>query len=294
MSSVGYIHSDLPVAIGNTTASSTYISRVQSFNVTKSKPSNPVYEMGRMTSVGPGATGGEQYSGSISWFPIGIALERALAEQAGAVNALDFISATPEDNAAAAGLQPLIIHTPYVGLQEPRVVSLEYTFQERADMSASAQLRGVNRLVTGSLPTMGAVPAIGSVATYKASQIAVTVGGTAAVRAMRAVVRVQYTVEEAYQLGQATPVGARVYRPVVTADIDFIASSSTAGDSELTEASPGAIGIAVNTNAITFTLAAMYTTNIADGGQINGFATKRLSYLSKGDATTGGFSVTVS
>jgi hypothetical protein len=279
----GYRGKDFPVTI-----SGTYQTRIQSVDLGRAMPMTTDYEMGRTEPTGLAADN-ESYTGSISWLPIDNTVEAALL-----FTPTEPTAVAPKGlNDFASMTTGVTVATPKNALVGAKVVSLEYSATVGGAFTGTATLQGTSFTNVGS---MVATPALAAPSSYRSPDLHVTIGGTTVARAQRFTLRGTLRVDQLYELGTTAPVSTDFDTPGVTASIDWTESDSAApviGAALMTLTNPADIVITLGTGLSKKQLTAvnMVATNVGPRGVVNGYATRRVDYISQGDTTYGGLKI---
>lgn len=276
--SVGYRHGDYPVGAGATLGSLAFITRAQTFEVTRVYPATQVQELGNVTPVGV-VTDVNQFRGRMVAYIIQNNIAASSIEAAfGGTSALQWSSGSTH------------IAGPIEGIQFARLTNVEYSARVGGFATATYTFEGTD--MTGAQTVTATTPPTGTPA-YRTPNIAVTVGGSGSIlRAQAVTVRVNLRANRLEELNNANVVGYAFDSPEVRADIDWVESTALTGFNTGTVASP--VDLIINIAGIrTLTVYDAVTTDKTYRGTVGGWATRRMSFFAMGNETEGkgGFSI---
>ena len=265
----GYRGQDIPVGHG---AGGTFITRAQSFDVTKATPHTNAYELGNIVSVGAVADA-TQYTGQLTALSVGTAIETAFGDTdwAGILAATGITLKCVTHGITVAKCTGIS----YVGRLGGWATET-FTFEGTGETSGS---------ISATTPPTG-------VAGARAPKMSVSVDGTPGVRLQGYNVRATARANRLEELNNADVVGIVYDQPRVEVTLDFISSTNTAGNSELTLASPGDIIITLkdatdDSTMKTITIYDAVSTSVPKRGTVDGWSTESISYQTLGNETEG-------
>jgi hypothetical protein len=266
-----YRHGDEPIAVNGV-----FATRIQNFTATVTNNLTPRFELGNFTTVGVSESVG-RYTGNYTFFPIDNLHENLWAGLAATGSPIGL------DDYIAIGGVPLRTHdATYTGC---KITSIEYAVANpEAEFSATLNWEGTG--VTGG--TGIAITSPSGAGAYTGKDVIVSVNGQTGMRVSGLTLRANIPAERLMELSNADPVCIRQDSPEVTADIDFYESDAAAGNSILALATPGNIVVTVNgasTKQITLYNMVSGPTKYSRRKPVRGWATRRYSYTSSGEAT---------
>lgn len=263
--SIAYRQGDYPVSVDGS-----FATRVQDFELMPEYPRTRVDQLGSSTSVGVIAESTD-YTGRIRAYGIDNSIETA------------FGGATPIAWQGASGVD---VAGPTYGLTGAKIMRAEYScrvggfFEESFDIFGTGESSGspsITATTTGD-------------AAYMAKDISVEVNGTAVVRAQsfRATVDCRPTVVREFN---NSDIVGRVYdSPATTLEIEFLESTSIAGNTEFTS-SAGSIVVKVNTSSKVLTFNNVRSVQTPRSGRVGDFGRRVYRYESDGDTDDGGLTL---
>jgi len=273
----GYRHQDYPVAVNDT-----FVKRVQSVDLTKNTPMILHYEMGNEEPAGV-SDDTDTYTGRITWLPIDNQLEALF------LGLDDITNTSPKGLLDYISADGVTVATPKDSILGARLVTLDYALRVGGNFTGTATFEGSAHdsgvAITVTNPTgRGA---------YRAPDLIVKVDNTQVARAQGFTLRAGLRIDRLMELGSETPVSIDLSTPQVTVGIDWVESDSIAGNSELTIDSPADIVIQIGSQSggKRLTVKNAVCTGVGPRGVVNGYATRRYDYISKGDTTYGGLMI---
>lgn len=263
--SVAYRGQDIPVGHG---AGGTFITRAQSFDVTKATPHTNAYELGNIVSVGAVADAA-QYTGQLVAFSVGTATETAF----GGTNWKTILEA-----------DGITLKCVTHGITVAKCTGITYEGRLGSFARETFSFEG-----TGS--TSGSISATSpptGVAGARAPKMSVDINGTTGVRLQGYNVRVAARANRLEELNNADVVGIVYDQPAVTATLDFVSSTSTAGNTEFTLASSGSITITLkdatdDSTMKTITIYDVVSTSVPKRGTVDGWSTESVTFQTLGN-----------
>lgn len=266
---IGYRAKDIPVGHG---AGATFITRAQTFEVTKTMPHTNAYELGNIVSAGAVA-GASQYTGRLVAFSVGTAIETAFGDT-------DWKGILEADGIALKCSQ--------FGISGAKCTGITYTGRvgggwatETFEFEGSGETSGA---VSATSPPTG-------VAGAQAPKMSVSVNNTTGVRLQGYNIRVTAAGSRLEELNNSSIVGIVYDQPRVEVTLEFITSGSTAGNIDtLTVASPGDIIVTLkdatdDSTMKTITVYDAVSTGQPSRGTVGGWVTETYSYLALGNET---------
>lgn len=262
--SIAYRQGDYPVGVGNQ-----FAKRVQDVETAPTYPRETVEQLGSQTAVGTVAESTD-YRFRIRAYGIDNTIEAAF----GALTAIGL------QNAAGT-----TVATPPRCLTGCKVSRLEYScrvggwFEEVIDGYGTGSSAGSSATATTT----------GDIA-FRAKDVSVEINGTAAVRAQSFRVTATLQAQEVRELNNPDVVG-RVYdSPQVEAEIEFLESTSIAGEAEFTT-SAGSLVIKVDTSKKVITLNNVRSTESPDNARVRDFGRRTYRYRSDANTADGGLTL---
>jgi len=272
----GYRYKDYPVAAG---IHGSFLSRVQSVDFSRDVPTITHYELGNEEPVGVSADP-EINTARITWLPVDNKVESII------LGVTDISDSAPKGLLDFINAPPIQIVTPKDSLSGARLSSLEYSLTIGGEFTATATFEGTS---FGPGSVISVVNPTGRGA-YRSPDFTVTVGGTQVARAQGFAGRAALRTNRLYEIGSNTPVAVEQDMPTSTISIDWVESDAATGTTFIPLGMP--VDIVVNIPGVKkLTWTNCVTTNVGPRGMVNGYATRRLTYTSKGDNTFGGFKI---
>ena len=272
--SVGYRHGDYPVGVSTNLSTWTFITRAQTFEVTRVYPATQVQELGNIKPVGV-VTDVNQFRGRIVAYMIQNNIVAGSIEASfGGTNAIAWSSGSTH------------IAGPIEGLKFARLTNVEYTARVGGFATATYTVEGTD--VSGAQTVTATTPATGTPA-YRTPNIAVSVGASGSVlRAQAVTVRINLRANRLEELNNANVVGYAFDSPEVRADVDWVESTALTGFNTGTVAVP--IDLVINIGGVrTLTCYSMVTTDKTYRGTVGGWATRRMSFFAMGNESAGNY-----
>lgn len=274
--SVGYRHGDYPVKVHNS-----FVIRAQDFNLDQDLVMRTVYELGNATPAGIDDAP-DIYTGGITWFPINMDLERSCIEATtGSVSLKQYADAT---GVSVASLTK--------GITGAKVVSIEYSCESEGEYRGTIRFEATGWDADGETSITTTDPT--GAGAFRAPVANIELDSTSGVRVQSFRLRAGTRVVRMYQLGSAVPVGIQQERPEVTLEVTWFESSSMAGETAMTLASPKDVEIQVGSATwdavgnIQHICNSMISSGDGTRGSIDGWATYTQRYISRGCTTTYG------
>ncbi len=263
--SIAYRQGDYPVGIDNA-----FVKRVQEFEVSPVYPHEQVEQLGSASAVGSVAESTD-YRGRLRAYGIDNTIE-----------------------AAMGGLTPLLwqAHTgsslagPVKGITGAKITRAEYScrvngfFEESFDLFGTGASAGSTYVATTT----------GDIA-FRAKDICVAVNGTSTVRAQSFRVTVDNRPTEVRELCNSSIVGRVFDSPVIDLEIEFLESSSIAGNVEFTGVSAGSVIITVDTSKKILTLNNIRSTETPHTARVRDFGRRVYRYRSDANTADGGLTL---
>lgn len=263
--SIAYRQGDYPISIDGS-----FAKRVQDYETAPVYPRTRVDQLGSAVSVGVVAESTD-YRGRIRAYGIDNTIETALG------------GATPIAWQGHTGSQ---VAGPTHGITGAKITRAEYScrvggfFEETFDLFGTAASNGspsITATTTGD-------------AAFMAKDITVTVNGTSVVRAQSFRATVDCRPTEVREIGNADIVG-RVYdSPAITLEIEFLESTSIAGNTEFTS-SAGSIIVSVDTSKKILTFNNVRSVETPHSGRVRDFGRRTYRYESDGNTADGGLTL---
>jgi hypothetical protein len=276
----GYRGKDYPVGIGTA-----FIRRVQSFSAQIADPKTIQYELGNSSPAGV-ADETNTYTGQIVVNPIDNQSESLF------LGVSDITSGAPKGLKDFVDMSAVTLNTPKDSFTGVKVNSLEYAIRTGSDFTLTIGWEGTGAGAGSAVTAIPvSVPGRGS---YRAPDIVVKYGGTLTLaRAQGARIRATMRTDRLMELSAADAVSIDRDTPNVVASFDFVESDSIAGNGEPSVDAPMDMVIQIGTVSGGKQLTAMQMVFQGKGpaATINGYATRRYDYISKGDATYSGLKI---
>lgn len=265
-----YRHGDEPISVNGV-----FATRIQNFSGQKANALTTRFELGNFTTVGV-SEAVARYTGNYMWYPIDNLHENLWAGLTATGSPIGL------DDYIAIGGVPIVTHdATYTGC---KVSSIEYAVAN-PEGEFTGTLNWEGTAVGAGAAVSPTAPA--GAGAYTGKDVSVTVNSVVGVRVYGLTLRANIPSERLMELNNADPVAIRQDSPEVTADIDFWESDSAAGNSVLALAVPGDIIVTVNgtsTKRITLKNMVSGPTVYSRRKAVRGWATRRYSYTSSGDA----------
>jgi hypothetical protein len=271
-------HPDEPVEVFGA-----FATRIQSVELGDQLPTRNIDEMGNYSHAGA-VQDAKNFTGSLSSFPINNQLELLLGAYSGSAGStVDLVQYKALEHGVT-------IKTPRQTMSGCQVIGIEYATQApNGEFRATFRLLG--QTFTAESNEAISVTEPSGIGAYTYKDVSVSINGTTGVRVLGVTARADIPNQRLYELNNQNPVATVFDSPNVSCDIDFYESDSAAGEVEMALATPGDIILRVATNVKTITLKNMVWTGKTIRGTVRGWASRRYSYVSKGDAATGGLSI---
>jgi len=262
--SIAYRQGDYPVGIDGT-----FVKRVQDFEVAPVYPREQVYQLGSSTAVGSVAESTD-YRGRIRAYGIDNDIETALG------------GATPVAWQSHSGSS---LDGPTKGITGAVLTRVEYSCRVGGFFECSYDLfgTGASNGSTVSASTAGDIA-------FRAKDISVTINGVTTVRAqsIRATVDMQPT--EVRELNNPDIVGRVFDAPLIDLEIEFLESSSMAGNAEFTS-SAGSLVILVDTSKKVLTFNNIRSQETPSSARTRDFGREVYRYRSDSNTADGGLTL---
>jgi hypothetical protein len=264
--SIAYRQGDYPISIDGT-----FIKRVQDFETRPTYPREQVNQLGSEVAVGSVADATD-YSGRIRAYGIDNSIEEALG------------GLTPTTWKAHTGSS---VDGPTHGITGAKIGRAEYSCRVNGFFEESFDLYGTGES-NGSPSISGDVT--GDIA-FKSKSINVEVNGTSAVRAQSFRATVDCAPTEVNELNNEDVVG-RVYdSSIIDLEIEFLESTSIAGNTEFTGASAGSIVIYVDTSKKVLTFNNVRSAETPRNARVQDFGRRVYRYRSDANTDDGGLTL---
>jgi len=273
---IGYRGKDVPVGYNGGGAS--FITRVQSFEVTDTRPTTNTYELGTTEATGA-FQDATRFRGTLTKHSDGIVLDGLFGGGTAALT--EMIEA-----------DGFTIMSGLFGISDAKFVSVNYTGRVDGFATETWTFQGSSGS-TGSVTAT--TPVAGNVAS-RAPKMAVTVGGTTGSRVQGYSITASVRGNELSELTNASIVGIVFDQPSITVDIDWVQSTAIAGNNEYTPVTAATIAVVLTSPADaavkTITVQKCITTGKSESATVGGWATKRISYQSACSSTDSGLTLT--
>ena len=256
----------------------TFVTRAQSFQVTKEIPTTNAYELGTTEATGA-FQDSTRYRGTLTRFSVDAALETAFGG-----GTADLESMIETDG--------ISIICGQFGISDAKFTSVAYT--GRVDGWATETWNFIGS--SGSTGTVTATTPVSGAAGSRHPKMTFAVNGTTAVRAQGYSIRAAARGNELSELNNASIVGTVYDQPTIDIDLDWVSSGSIAGNTELALGSSGSIVVtlkdASDTTTKIITVQHCITDGTTDNATVSGWATESVSYTSACDTIDAGLTVT--
>jgi hypothetical protein len=197
--------------------------RAQDFRVSSRRELEEVYQLGNEEAVGVDE-GTATHTGAVTWFPINVQTENALV---GVASTTAAVSMANMQDMTAIALQGA---SNTKGITGARLASLEYSVQAQGRWQATMNLRGTAFDADGASVTPD-TPS--GAAAYRSKHVMVQfeTTGVTLTRIRSATIRLNLTVDEAYELTNADPFDVELMAPQIMFTCEWYSNyeSGTAG-----------------------------------------------------------------
>jgi hypothetical protein len=262
--SIAYRQGDYPVSIDGT-----FVKRVQDFEVAPVYPREQVYQLGSSEAVGSVADSTD-YRGRIRTYGIDNDIETA------------FGGATP---IAWQGHTGSSLAGPTKGITGAKLTRVEYSVRVGGFFECSYDMFG-----TGDSNGSSVSDSITGDIAFRAKDISVTINGVTTVRAQSVRATVDMQPAEVMELNNEDIVGRVFDSPLIDLEIEFLESTSKAGDAEFTT-SAGSLVILVDTSTKVLTFNNIRSQETPSSARTRDFGRVVYRYRSDSNTSDGGLTL---
>ncbi len=271
---IGYRGFDLAVGFG---AGGTFITRAQSYQVTKTIPTMNTYELGTTEATGA-FQDAESYRGVLVRNSVDDLMEGAFGSGTKTLTAM----------IEADGIQ---VKTALFGILDAKFVSVVYAGRVGGFATETWTFTGTS----GSVGAISATTPVTGAAGSRHPKMSVSTDVTT-VRAQGYTIRATARGNELSELNNASIVGTVFDQPSIAVDVDWVQSTNAAGDSEFALGSEQDITVTLtdedDTTIKIITVQDCITAGLVEGATVGGWATEAQSYQSLCNTVDSGLTIT--